>query len=85
MGKTFAVELYDLNRRKYRFDNVPERQGTDLLHGIVTRVPWVLIGDEELQAAWKKNPGQVLEVVEERHKQYLQYVAKSGPSRFGDI
>ncbi len=84
-GTTFTVELYDLNRRKYRFDAASEKQGMNLLSGIVARVPWVLIGGEELQTAWKNNPGQVLEVVEERRKTYLQYSAQDGASPFGDI
>jgi hypothetical protein len=82
---SYTVELYDLNRRKYRFDAGSEKQGMNVLTGIAARVPWILIGGEELQTAWKKEPGQVLEVVEERRKQYLQYSAQGGASRFGDI
>jgi hypothetical protein len=75
-----AVHLYDLNRRKYKFAVGSQREGEDLLRGIVMRVPWILLGGEELQHAWNKNPDQVLEAVGERRKQYYNYLASRGSS-----
>jgi len=68
--KATSVELYDLDGWRYRLSVSSERQGQGLLHAVVMRVPWIFLGGEKLAAFWEQNASQVIEVVEERHKQY---------------
>jgi hypothetical protein len=53
-----------------------EKKANELLTDFSTRVPWAIYGyDKELLAAWTKDPGSVIALVNSRYEQF-----KSKPS-----
>jgi hypothetical protein len=70
--KTKAVDLYNLNGRRYRLAVSSEQKGTELLCAVAARAPWILIGGEALQSFWQQAPRAVMELVEERRKRLAE-------------
>jgi hypothetical protein len=75
-GKSYSIIIYGRHRQHLEVSVSSEKKANELLTDFSTRVPWAIYGyDKELLAAWTKDPGSVIALVNSRYEQF-----KSRPS-----
>ncbi|HWF03069.1 MAG TPA: DUF6709 family protein [Candidatus Angelobacter sp.] len=77
-GKTYAVVLVGSHKQRTE-EQMKEKVVNQLLADFAARVPWALFGfNQDIDKAWKKNPGDVINAVNLRHQEYKTKAASAG-------
>jgi hypothetical protein len=79
-GKTYSVVLVGRHRQRLE-EQMKEKAVNEMLADLTARVPWALFGfTQDLEKAWRKDPGGVIAAVDVRYQQQNNKAAAAGTS-----